>query len=136
MYTQEIEVNNPVTITAQGPSTGLSTPPDLVLLFNNAVSNIVPTFAAVSSAPLYNFTFTPNTTGLYLLYAFGTIQGVIKVVTQSLYTITKSIQDEALGSWQWDKVAGTLIMLKQDSTTLAQFAVTDNLTMSSRERTS
>lgn len=135
MYTIEIEVNNPVTITAQGPSSGLSAPPDQVLLFNGSVSLLPVTFAPVSG-PLYNLTFTPTVTGNYLLYAFGAIQGVAKVVTQSLYTITKNIQDESLGSWQWDKTAGTLVMLRQDGTTLAQFTVTDNLTMSSRERIS
>jgi hypothetical protein len=135
MYSIEIEVNNPVTITAQGPSTGLTAPPDQILLFNGAVSVLPVTFAPVAG-PLYNLTFTPTVTGTYLLYAFGVIQGVVNVVTQSLYTITKNIQDEAVGSWQWDKTAGTLIMLRQDGTTLAQFTVTDNLTMSSRERIS
>lgn len=137
MYTQTIEVNNLVTVTAQGPSTGLSVPPDLALLFNGvpAVTPAV-SFASAGAGPLYNFTFTPATTGTYLLYAFGAIQGVINVVTQSLYTITRNIQDESLGSWQWDKVAGTLVMLRQDGTTLAQFTVVDNLTNSSRERIS
>lgn len=137
MYTQTVEVNNLVTVTAQGPGTGLSVPPDLVLLLNGAPA-ISPAvgFAAVGAGPLYNFTFTPTVTGKYLVYAFGAIQGVVEVVTQSLYTITRNIQDEALGSWQWDKVAGTLIMLRQDGTTLAQFTVVDNLTNSSRERTS
>ena len=138
IYFQEIEVNNAVIVTAQGPATGLTVPPDLTLLLNNAVV-VTPTvtFAAVSgSVPLYNFTFTPTTTGTYILYAFGAIQGVVKVVTQSLYTITKNIQDEAIGSWQWDKVGGVLTMLRQDGTTLATYAVVDNLTTSSRERTS
>jgi hypothetical protein len=137
MYTQTIEVNNLVTVTAQGPSTGLSVPPDLALLFNGvpAVTPVV-SFASAGAGPLYNFTFTPATTGTYLLYAFGAIQGVVNVVTQSLYTITRNIQDESLGSWQWDKVAGTLVMLRQDGTTLAQFTVVDNLTNSSRERIS
>lgn len=136
MYTQELEINNAVTIIAQGPSTSLPIPPDLVVLFNGAVSAIVPTFAQVGAGPLYSFTFTPTATGIYIMYAFGAIQGLVNVVTQSLYTITKNIQDEALGSWAWDKVAGTLTMLKQDGTTLAQFTVIDNLTASSRERIS
>lgn len=133
MYNQEIEVNNPVTIIAQGPGTGLTTPPDLVVLFNGAVSTIVPTFAAVGAGPLYSFTFTPVATGVYIVYGFGAIQGLVNVVTQSLYTITKNIQDEAIGSWQWDKVAGNLVMLRQDGTTLATYTVTDTLTTSSRE---
>lgn len=136
MYNQEIEVNNVTTIIAQGPGTGLSIPPDMVLLLNGAISSTVPTFAAVGAGPLYSFTFTPTGTGVYILYAFGAIQGLVNVVTQSLYTITKNIQDEAIGSWQWDKVAGTLTMLRQDGTALAQYTVTDNLTTSSRERIS
>jgi hypothetical protein len=135
MYSIEIEVNNPVSIIAQGPSSGLTAPPDQILLFNGAVSVLPVTFAPVSG-PLYKMTFTPTVTGTYILYAFGQLQGVVNVVTQSLYTITKNIQDEAIGSWSWDKTAGTLIMLRQDGTTLAQFTVVDNLTTSSRERIS
>lgn len=133
MYTQEIEINNVVTVTAQGPSTGLSVPPDLALLLNGAINTTTVNFAAVGVGPLYNFTFTPTATGLYLIYAFGAIQGTVKVVTQSLYTITSNIQSEALGSWTWDKVGGILTMLKQDGTTLATFNVVDSLTTSSRE---
>jgi hypothetical protein len=138
MYSQTIEINNTAVVTAQGPGTGLSVPPDLVLLFNGSPVN-TPTVsfsAAGGGTPLYNFSFTPAATGEYVLYAFGAIQGVVEVVTQSLYSITRNIQDESLGSWQWDKVAGTLIMLRQDGTTLAHFTVIDNLTTSSRERIS
>jgi hypothetical protein len=132
MYVQELAINTPVTLIAQGPSSGLSNPSDLVLLFNGTVSSTVPTFAAITGN-LYSFTFTPTVTGQYVLYCFGTIQAVVNCVTQTLYNITGNIQDEALGSWQWDKVAGTLLMLRQDGTTLAQFTVIDNLTASSRE---
>lgn len=137
MYTQTVEVNNQVTVTAVGPGTGLPTPPDMALLLNGipVVSPVI-SFSQAGAGPLYNFTFTPTNTGTYVLYAFGDIQGVIEVVTQSLFTITKSIQDEALGSWQWDKTNGTLVLLRQDGTTLAQFNVVDNLTTSSRERIS
>jgi len=136
MYSQELEVNNVATVTAQGTGTSLPVPPDLVLLYNGAVSTLTVGFSGVGNGPLYNFTFTPNATGTYILYAFGAIQGVVNVVTSSIYTLAKSIQDESLGSWQWDKVAGTLVMLRQDGTTLAQFTVTDTLTTSSRERIS
>lgn len=135
MYIQTIEVNTSVIVTAQGPSTGLASPPDLTLLLNGTVvTTPAVTFSVVSSTiPLYNFTFTPTTTGMYILYAFGAIQGVIHVVTQSLYTLCQNIEDEAIGSWQWDKVAGTLTMLRQNGATLATYAVIDNLTTSSRE---
>jgi hypothetical protein len=137
-YTITTTVNNAVTVTVQGTATGLPIPPDLTLTLNGAVvASPAITFAAVSSSvPLYNFTYTPTSTGTYVLYAFGSIQCILIVVTQDLYSMCKNIQDEALGSWQWDKVGGTLTMLRQDGTTLATFAVVDNLTTSSRERTS
>lgn len=136
MYLQTVEINNAVTITAQGPGASLPSPPDLALLFNGAPSALPVSFSEIGTTVLYNFTFTPNATGTYILYAFGAIQGVVQVVTQSLYTITTNLQDEALGSWQWDKVGGTLTMLRRDGTTLATFTVVDNLTTSSRERVS
>jgi hypothetical protein len=66
----------------------------------------------------------------------GQIFGYVDVVSRSLDSYLKNIEDEALGSWTWDKQAGTLTMLKQDGTQLAIFNVVDNLTTASRERVS
>jgi hypothetical protein len=133
-----IQVNSPVLLTLLNPSglVGQGVPGDLVLLFNGVVVvTPVITVTDVGTKGLYNFGFTPQATGTYVVYAYGAIQAQVEVVTTSVYTALQNLQDEALGSWNWDKVGGTLAMLRQDGTQLATFAVVDNLTTASRERT-
>jgi hypothetical protein len=132
------QVNSPVLLTLLNPSglTGQPAPADLTLLQNGAVvTTPVVTVTDVGSKGLYNFSFTPQTTGTFVLYAYGAIQAQIEIVTKSIYTFMQNVEDESLGSWTWNKTAGTLTMLRQDGTQLATFAVVDNLTTASRERT-
>lgn len=132
------QVSSPVLLTLLNPNglTGQGTPTDLLLLQNGAVvATPTITVTDVGTKGLYNFAFTPATTGTFVLYAYGAIQAQVDVVTQSIYTYLQSLQDEALGSWNWNKTTGTLTMISQSGTTFATFAVVDNLTTASRERT-
>jgi hypothetical protein len=80
--------------------------------------------------------FTPAATGRYTVaLADGTLLGAVDVVTRTVQSYVKNLEDEALGSWQWDRTNGTLQLLRQDGSVLANFTVTDTLTSSSRERT-
>lgn len=80
--------------------------------------------------------FTPSSTGRYTVcLVSGEILGVVDVVTRTLQSYARNIEDEALGSWQWNRTSGTLQLLRQDGSVLANFTVTDTLTDSSRERT-
>lgn len=80
--------------------------------------------------------FTPSATGRYTVcLVSGEILGVVDVVTRTLQSYARNIEDEALGSWQWNRTSGTLQLLRQDGSVLANFTVTDTLTDSSRERT-
>lgn len=83
---------------------------------------------------LYVITFTPSTTGVYSLFIQGEIAASINVVVKDVYTSLANIEDQALGSWSWDKVKGTMTMYKQNGTVLATFLVKDSLTIASRSR--
>lgn len=138
MIERTIEINTPVVLTVLNPAgtTGQSVPADLTLLKDGAIVT-TPTVAMtdVNLHGLYNFSFTPQATGNYVLFAYGAVQASIDVVSTSVYTYLKNIEDEAIGSWQWNKTDGTLTMLRQDGSTLASFAVVDTMTEASRERT-
>jgi hypothetical protein len=126
------QVNSPVAITTL--ISGTAVPGDLVLL-KDGVSNSTPiTFTSISASGLCKFTFTPTVTGIYTLYGQNSIIATVEVVAKSIATYLKNLEDEALGSWQWDKTAGVMTMVRQDGTQLAQFNVVDGLTASSRER--
>ena len=85
-------------------------------------------------AGLYLLRFTPVTTGVYYIFIEGSVQIHFEVVNRDITSIVKNIEDEALGSWKWDKKTGSLVLLRQNATQLATFAVEDNLNESSRER--
>lgn len=78
--------------------------------------------------------FTPTSNGVHTLLVDGAVYAVVDCVGRSLASYLRNIEDEALGSWVWDKVAGTLQLLRQDGSALANFAVADTQTNSSRER--
>jgi len=127
-----IQANTPVTITTV--ITGITAPTDLLLLLNGSLNSTLVTFNNINSAGLCSFNFTPASTGVYTLFGQGTIISTIEVVTKAPLTYLKNIEDESIGSWQWDKTTGIMSMIRQDGTPLAQFNILDNLTTSSRER--
>lgn len=133
-------VNQPVTFLIQSPSGTPSTaaPADLILLRDGVIVPVAeaPTFTDISLHGLAKILFTPISTGLYTVFAFGEVQGMVDVVSRTADSYLRNLEDEALGSWVWDKTTGSLEMIRQDGTTLAKYAVTDSLTESSRERTS
>lgn len=137
MINKTTVINTQVVTTIRNPSgqSGQPAPGDLVLIKDGATDLTPVTVQDIGIAGLYNFRFTPTSTGTYTLFAYGAIQAVIEVTTKSLYSYLENIEDEALGSWQWDKTNGTLVMLRQDGTQLANFTVIDTLTGASRERT-
>lgn len=136
MITQTVQVNSVVLLTIANPSgqIGEPAPVDLTLLQDGAVV-VTPTVTVtdVGARGLYNFSFTPASTGIYTLYAYGAVQARIEVVTKDVFSFLQNLEDESLGSWLWSKTGGTLSMVRRDGTPLATFSVVDNLTIASRE---
>lgn len=130
----ESAINTPITTVVVNPATGALT--DAKVYLNGALSAQVVTVVQIGTTPVWSFTFTPNATGNWSLFAFGVIQERVKVQTKSLYDYLRNIEDEALGSWSWDKDTGILTLLRQDGSALATFSVVDGLDLSSRERVS
>ena len=128
----ETTVNTPFSTVVFG---NLSAPTDAQLFLNGAVSPIVPVFTSLGGGA-WSVTFTPTATGIYSLFVYGSIQVRVQCVTKSLYSMLANVEDEALGSWQWNKETGVLTILRQNGSVLATHNVVDNLTEASRERVS
>jgi hypothetical protein len=134
MTSFEVVVNAAVTFVISGPpSTPLT---DAVLYINGTASGITPTIVQIGSTNAWRITFTPTATGIYSFYAFGSIQLQAQSVAKSTSGVLANIEDEALGSWTWDKETGVLTVLRQNGTTMATHNVVDTLTTASRERVS
>lgn len=128
----EALINTPLVTVVSNP--GSSPLTDQAVYLNGALSAQVVTATQIGSTPIWTVTFTPNATGVWSLKAWAVIHYRVNVVTKSLYDYVKNTEDEALGSWSWDKDTGVLTMLRQDGTALATFNVADGLSLSSRER--
>lgn len=99
------------------------------------LTSLVVTFSSFGSTGPSVARFTPSTTGLHsLVLSDGTVAAHVEVNTRTQLSYLKNIEDEALGSWVWNRVDGTLQLLRQDGSALADFAVVDTQTESSRER--
>lgn len=131
----EIQVGTPFTFVVTYPGSGPTTPADLALFKDGAVASVVATSSQIGTSNAWAISFTPSSTGLYSVFAFGSIQYRVPCVSKLSYEMLKNIEDEALGSWQWNKTSGVLSVFRQDGTLLATHSVTDTLTAASRERT-
>lgn len=108
---------------------------DAIVLVGSAVTaNPVLSINEIMNG-LYVADYIPSITGTHCIFARGVVVARIEVVQKTSQAILKNLEDEALGSWQWDKQAGTLTMLRQDGSALATFNVSETLELSTRERT-
>jgi hypothetical protein len=110
-------------------------PSDAVLFINGAVSAVPFTTASLGNNA-WSVTFTPTVAGVYTFAAYGAVQFRAQCSAKSLYTYLTNLEDEALGSWSWNKASGVLTVLRQNGSILATHNLIDDLSVSSRERVS
>jgi hypothetical protein len=134
----EFVIGQPIVVnfTSTGLVTGLTSFPELRIVANGiqVVSPVV-TFSEVGGGA-YSLTFTPASTGPYAVFIQGSIQARFIVVARDKFSFLQNIEDEAIGSWTWNKGTGVLTVIRQNGSTLGTFTVTDTLDNSSRERVS
>lgn len=136
IYLHEQPLGSEVSVPVQKTQAELPDASSLRLYYESSSSALVLTVQGLAVLGPTLVKFTPNATGKYTLaLASGEILAVVDVVSRTLQSYARNIEDEALGSWQWSRTNGTLQLLRQDGSVLANFAVTDTLTNSSRERT-
>jgi hypothetical protein len=132
-----VVINQAITVpfTSVNLVTGKTSFTNVYFMLNGVVVAMSYTTAEIGNG-LYTFTFTPVSTGTYSVFIEQTIAASLNVVSRTVLSYLQNIEDEALGSWSWDKTTGILTLVTQSGTQLATFAVTDNLTLASRSRSS
>lgn len=115
--------------------TGKTVFPNITFLVDGAVTAISYATTEIGNG-LYTLNFTPASTGIYTIFVEQTIAATASIVSRTVDSYLKNIEDEAIGSWVWDKTTGRLNLVRQDGTPLAVYAVVDDLTIASRSRTS
>lgn len=127
----ELIINSQFTTVFTGPAD--ITPTDVALYINGMQAGET-VITNQMSPTVWSISFTPVSSGIYTFVAFGAIQFRARAVTKSMYDFLTNIEDEALGSWSWNKTSGLLTIYRQNGTILAIHNVVDNLDTSSRER--
>jgi hypothetical protein len=72
-------------------------------------------------------TFTPVETGTYHFVINNVIVDVFDVVTRDVFSFLRNVEDQALGSWTWDKSTKVMSLFRQDGTTLGTYLADDTL---------
>lgn len=127
-------VNTPLKLYFKS-TTGQTSFSDFVIL-NNGVAVVSPTYTVVetpASSGIYVVTYTPIATGYYAFHAAANIFAYVNVVSRTVYSYLTNIEDEALGSWSWNKQTGVLTTYRQDGSVFHTFNVVENITTASRE---
>ena len=136
IYVQEHALGSEVVLPVQKTAAELPDGSGIRVYSGSTLVALTTTVQSLSTVGPALVKFTPNSTGRYTVaLQTGEILGVVDVVARTLQSYARNIEDEALGSWQWNRTSGTLQLLRQDGSVLANFTVTDTLTDSSRERT-
>jgi hypothetical protein len=129
-------INQPIKIpfTSVGLVTGLTafTP---VFLLNGVAITITPITYTEIGGGLYTINFTPKAVGSISLFVEQGLRLDIEIAQRTNTQVLQNLEDSSMGSWIWDKVAGTMKMIRQDGTLLANFNIVDTLNSASRERT-
>jgi hypothetical protein len=132
MVTLTVAISTPANLYFKGTA-GQTTFGDL-LIVKDGVLVVSPTVTLVELvAGVYRLSYTPLSTGVYMIYVAGAIAGYIESVSRTMYSYLRNIEDESLGSWSWDKTTGVLNLIRRDGTPLGSFNVVDTQTLSSKE---
>lgn len=122
----EVLINQPYTSVVSGSGTL-----GAFVVINGSV--VAVTSSTQVDTTTWLVTFTPTSSGVATVVAFGQVQERVLVVQKLSRTMLANVEDEALGSWQWNKQTGTLTLLRQDGSTLANFVAMDSVAQASRE---
>jgi hypothetical protein len=82
---------------------------------------------------LYTISFTLSEAGLYAVCIDGVVAAFLSVVPKSSNLILRNLEDQALGSYFYNKETGVLTLYRQDGSVLRTYNVVDNNAQTSRE---
>lgn len=99
-----------------------------------AVASVVPVYVELH-AGFYQVTLLVDSTGYYNLLIGGKVV-TFEVVQKTSQKYLADISDGVIGSWQWNKVSGELVLLRVTGEVLATYRVADGSDSASREKLS
>ena len=122
-------INVPFTYLMQGATT------DSFVVYSNGASASFPLSATSATTGVVSLTVTPSGTGYMQVVnaSSGFVSDIVNVVGVLSTTTLSQIQGASMGSFMWDKSAGTLTLYSMTGVALASYSITDQPTVFSRE---
>ena len=71
-------------------------------------------------------------TGIYTLFVEQVIAAYVTVRDRTLLSYLVNLEDESLGSWEWNKATNVLTLYRISGPVLATFNMVDSTTTASR----
>jgi len=137
MLNAEVVVSTMVRVPFVGfnNDTGLTTFDTIILKDGLLYTGLTaaPTYSEIGEG-LYTINVTFTESGTYTFFIENSIVAYVTVRDRTLLSYLANIEDEALGSWQWNKQTGDLTLLRINGQTLGTFRLVDSDLLSSRER--
>jgi len=135
MINQTVAINTPLSLVFTYTTGATSFSDFSVVLNGSLVQSPTYTIVEIPSTGIYVVSYTPLATGSYYFHVNASIFASVQVLTRTDISYLQNIEDEALGSWTWNKQSGVLNLLRQDGTPLTNYTVVETLTEASRELT-
>lgn len=98
----------------------------VVILKDGTVTAAGETVANITGN-IYSVTFLPYETGVYVVLVDEVVIDTVEVVFREALSYLRNLEDQALGSWEWNKTTKVMTLLRQDGSVLAEFDTDDTL---------
>lgn len=121
MINRQVELGNLVRVTFASDAMADR---DVVIVLNGA-STVIANIVTNVALGIYSVTFTPAETGQFDVVVDGVVVASIEVVTRSVFSFLQNLEDQALGSWEWNKSTKEMSLFRQDGTLLGSYTADD-----------
>lgn len=122
-----------VPFVSENNDTGITTFDTMILkdgvLYTSMVTPVA--FTEIGEG-LYTLDATFTETGVYTLFVEQVIAAYVTVRDRTLLSYLVNLEDESLGSWEWNKATNVLTMYRIAGPVLATFNMVDSTTTASR----
>lgn len=133
MYSTHI-INTPVYLPVVSTTVSGQTIPSIRFIRDGQLDPTIYSVSEIDAGQnLYSVSFFPDAPGVWHVYLEGKVVAGFKIVNKDYEEYLKNIEDEAIGSWQWNKTTGQLQLFRQNGDPFQQFTIVDNNLETSRE---
>ena len=100
MSIRQVGIGAPVRITYKSE---IQLPNVATVIKDGVITSLFVATSIITGTAFYQAQFSPVETGLYDLIVDDLLVGSVEVVSRDVFSILRNIEDQALGSWEWNK---------------------------------